>query len=211
MLCPRLPSRMSTKKDTDNPSTSREPMEELLGETLFTNVQGDKISTKMALKNKDLVGLYFSAKWCPPCRQFSPILKDFYKACAKEGRLEIIYISSDQSLSEFQEYYGTMPWLSLPEGSSPTSQIKTTLSQKLQIRGIPTLVVLDAKTGKFVTNSGREDVMKAQKSPLVAVEKWKAIDSVPIEEAIMQQGGQGGGIMSLFTYILKNPISIFAM
>jgi nucleoredoxin len=208
------PNTMSTKKELDTPKTAMEPMEELLGETLFINVKGDKISTKKALQGKDFVALYFSAKWCPPCRQFSPILKDFYKACADKGKVEIVYISSDHSLNEFKEYYETMPWMSLPEGLGATAQIKNTLSQKLQIRGIPTLVVLEAKTGKYVTNGGREDVMTTNGNPrdrgVAVIEKWKATEAVPLEQANLQQGGSFG-IMSLVKYILKNPMAIIAL
>jgi thiol-disulfide isomerase/thioredoxin len=28
---------------------------------------------------QELVLYYFSAHWCPPCRQFTPLLKDFYE------------------------------------------------------------------------------------------------------------------------------------
>ena len=56
-------------------------------------------------------GLYFSAHWCPPCRLFTPILIDFYnKINEKEKKFEIIFISSDQSSQQFDEYYNTMPW-----------------------------------------------------------------------------------------------------
>ena len=51
---------MSTKKKVEKPKT---PMEELLGETLATNVKGAKTPTTTAFKDKDLVALYFSAKW----------------------------------------------------------------------------------------------------------------------------------------------------
>jgi len=27
---------------------------------------------------KEIVCLYFSAFWCPPCQNFTPVLKDFY-------------------------------------------------------------------------------------------------------------------------------------
>ena len=26
-----------------------------------------------------IIGLYFSAHWCPPCRGFTPVLSEFYK------------------------------------------------------------------------------------------------------------------------------------
>ena len=109
-----------------------------------------------------------------------------------------------------------MPWLSLPEGSGGSiSQIKNNLAQKLQIRGIPTLIVLDVKTGKFVTANARDDVSKASGSPEKGhevISGWKSVDPVPIEEAdFSQQGGGPSGIMGIIFYILKNPIYIFGL
>jgi len=34
----------------------------------------EKVTAEAALGGK-VVGLYFSAHWCPPCRQFTPVLK----------------------------------------------------------------------------------------------------------------------------------------
>jgi nucleoredoxin len=121
-----------------------------------------------------------------------------------------------RSIPEWEEYYGSMPWLSLPEGTAgATSQIKNNLAQKLQIRGIPTLIVLDVKTGKFVTANARDDVSKVagdNDKGLETIAAWKAVEPVPIEEANFNQGGGGpGGIMGIIFYILKNPIYIFGM
>ena len=38
-----------------------------------------KVNADEALKDKKFVGFYFSAHWCPPCRGFTPVLKDFYE------------------------------------------------------------------------------------------------------------------------------------
>jgi hypothetical protein len=46
------------------PETEKSPIEELLGGNLLTKVKGAKKSTATALKDKDLVALYFSANWC---------------------------------------------------------------------------------------------------------------------------------------------------
>ena len=51
-----------------------------------------QISAESALEGKKVVAFYFSAHWCPPCRAFTPILKDVYDAYAKEfGDLEIYF------------------------------------------------------------------------------------------------------------------------
>ena len=103
-------------------------MSSLLGDHLLTKVGGPKKPTGELLKDKELVLLYFSASWCPPCKAFSPVLMDFYKAISEKGKMEIVYISSDKSLQEFEEYFKKMPWLSIPleQGSAA---IKSNLAE----------------------------------------------------------------------------------
>ena len=42
---------------------------------------GSKSSADDLLKDKQIILIYFSAHWCPPCRGFTPVLTDFYKVC----------------------------------------------------------------------------------------------------------------------------------
>mmetsp|Transcript_29500 Transcript_29500/g.81081 ORF Transcript_29500/g.81081 Transcript_29500/m.81081 type:complete len:247 (+) Transcript_29500:82-822(+) len=193
------------------------PLVELLGETLIQDPKGKKtVKTVDALKNKDLVLLYFSASWCPPCRAFSPILKEFYKLGHKS--IECVYVSSDSNVDEFEGYFGQMPWLSLPvEG---TANIKNKLAQTMQIRGIPALIVLDAKTGFFLTDQAREQVTQAMKASdkkagaeeLIETTWKKETTAVPLDQAKFE-GGSGGpkGVMSIVMALLKNPAAIFAI
>ncbi|VDM12670.1 unnamed protein product [Wuchereria bancrofti] len=49
---------------------------------LFANIDLKKADGTVkkgsdALANKKVVALYFSAHWCPKCRQFTPVLKTF--------------------------------------------------------------------------------------------------------------------------------------
>lgn len=57
-------------------------------------------------KNPNLIGLYFSASWCPPCKTFTPLLTEFYNTAKKTcpDEFEIIFVSSDRTQEEFDGY-----------------------------------------------------------------------------------------------------------
>jgi nucleoredoxin len=86
----------------------------LIGPTLLHKKK--IMGTSEALSNKRLIAFYFSAHWCPPCRQFTPMLCEFYDHVneAMPTALEIIFISSDRDPSSFGLYYAQMPWLAVP-------------------------------------------------------------------------------------------------
>ena len=42
--------------------------------------------TLETLQSKDVVGLYFSAHWCGPCRAFTPKLVQLYNECNEQGK-----------------------------------------------------------------------------------------------------------------------------
>eukprot|EP00927_Polykrikos_kofoidii_P061114 TRINITY_DN559_c0_g1_i2.p1 TRINITY_DN559_c0_g1~~TRINITY_DN559_c0_g1_i2.p1 ORF type:complete len:157 (+),score=25.65 TRINITY_DN559_c0_g1_i2:61-471(+) len=112
------------------------------------------VTAEEALSGKTHIMLYFSAHWCPPCRGFTPQLAKQYSASAAEKNIEVVFISSDRDEASFNDYYGEMPWLALPFDARG---LKQSLSEKYEIRGIPSLVVLDGE-GNLVTANGRAEV-----------------------------------------------------
>jgi len=52
-------------------------MDCLTGQQLLKK-DGTVVSADSALADKKIIGFYFSAHWCPPCRLFTPALAEFY-------------------------------------------------------------------------------------------------------------------------------------
>eukprot|EP01092_Planopodium_desertum_P007218 TRINITY_DN2942_c0_g1_i2.p2 TRINITY_DN2942_c0_g1~~TRINITY_DN2942_c0_g1_i2.p2 ORF type:complete len:182 (-),score=19.64 TRINITY_DN2942_c0_g1_i2:53-574(-) len=138
-------------KDDSWPSGNK--MKAKFGPVLL-DPKGNKIDTAKALGGK-IVGVYFSAHWCGPCRQFTPALASFYNSAVKSGKkFAIVFCSSDKDTASFKEYHGSMPWYALPFGDSKIRDLSTSYA----VRGIPTLVILN-KDGDEITRDGRSDVM----------------------------------------------------
>lgn len=92
------------------------PIATLLG-AVVQNGSKDEIQVSSFSGEGKVIGLYFSAHWCPPCRAFTPKLADFYKNFKQSPRgdeLEIVFVSSDKTQTDFDTYFGDMPWLALP-------------------------------------------------------------------------------------------------
>ncbi|WCJ38450.1 DC1 domain-containing protein [Euphorbia peplus] len=91
-----------------------------------------------------IVGLYFSASWCRPCRNFTPSLTEVYEQLSSKGdkfELEIVFISSDRDEESFNSYFTKMPWLAIPFSDGKTR--KRLKEELFKVRGIPNLVFLD--------------------------------------------------------------------
>jgi nucleoredoxin len=128
---------------------------EALGEEVISNTDGDTIQVSELRKPGKVLGLYFSAHWCPPCRGFTPKLIETYKAVKAAGKdFEVIFVSSDKSQPEFFEYYGTMPWLAIPQGDKR----KKLLDGLFEVEGIPTFVTIDGETGATINKDARGSV-----------------------------------------------------
>ncbi len=135
---------------------------ELLPEELL-DAKGKKVSQE-ALAGK-MVGFYFSAHWCPPCRTFTPRLVEFRDD--NKDEFEIVFVSSDKSPQAQMDYMKetNMKWLTLPHRSKAANKLKS----KYGIRGIPALVIV-APNGETITKDGRGHVSG---NPRGALASWR--------------------------------------
>ncbi|MCK4563413.1 MAG: redoxin domain-containing protein [Verrucomicrobia bacterium] len=163
----RLASPFAAKKAAEAataPPKAPDAIYKLFGDELRNNrkkkVSVDELSGK-------IIGIYFSAHWCGPCRKFTPELVEFHEKMTKKGKpFEIVFVSSDSSKSDMYNYVEEMdmPWLMLPYGDDH----KKSLSEKFGVRGIPMLVIIDAE-GNTITKNGRGEVSSQGAK---AFDKW---------------------------------------
>tara|TARA_B100000780_G_scaffold277092_1_gene247036 strand:+ start:271 stop:1944 length:1674 start_codon:yes stop_codon:yes gene_type:complete len=149
-------------------SLTKNPLFANIGNTLLRK-NSEQVNTASVLKDK-VVGLYFSAHWCQPCRQFTPLLAEKYKQLQKNGvPFEIVFVSKDDQ-STFMNYYQSMPnWLAVPNLFDNTGKTITTtpmgapvaitrLSHEYDVYSLPTLVLFDTK-GNMITDKGYERIL----------------------------------------------------
>jgi nucleoredoxin len=114
-------------------------MEELFGASLISKT--GPVPTSM-LQSCKYVLVYFSASWCKPCQAFTPVLDMLYDSVNSfDKEIEVIYISRDNTLEEFEEYYRKMPWLSLDFADSDR---RSMLKDRFGAKSVPSLFLLNS-------------------------------------------------------------------
>jgi len=104
-----------------------------------------------------------------------------------------------------------MPWHAMFPSytSSEDRNRQGRLSDMFKIQGIPSVVVLDAKTGNFITDNARAEVMQAGSDASLQkelVQSWLSKEAVPIDQAPFgSDGGSDNLIVRAIKYILTKP------
>ena len=125
---------------------------------------GSTVSRDTALAGK-IIGIYFGAKWCPPCQTFTPGLVNFRNANSEE--FEVVFASADYSKSD-QLVYMNNKLMEFPstECKTPGSE---SLYSKYGVTGIPSLIIV-SPDGSVISTNGRHEVTN---NPDGALAEWK--------------------------------------
>merc|ERR1711879_992842 len=99
----KMGSKQSKTKKSSN--SNQKSIKEILANVQLIKQDGSTISGSEALADKKKVLVYFSAHWCPPCRMFTPVLKEAYEDELKDKKIEIVFVSSDQNEQGAKSYF----------------------------------------------------------------------------------------------------------
>lgn len=160
-------SETEAEAEAEAPVVQSGPFIDIFGDVLLSlemvdeaHAQVHQHYTNEALAGKKVVGLYFSADWCGPCKQFTPDLVNFYNKMnarkGKQNQFEIVWISRCRTVDAFGQYFTHMNWLALPPNEAMGERGQY-LSDKYKVKGIPHLVLLD-EIGNVITLDGRNKI-----------------------------------------------------
>lgn len=125
---------------------------------LISSVSSKESEVPLSSLEGKIVGLYFSALWCGPCKQYTPKLVAKYKELLAAGhQLEIIFVSSDTDEESALKYFEQMPWTMVPFVDRET---EARLKESFNVNSIPTLVLLDSD-GTMLKSDATEIIMSA--------------------------------------------------
>lgn len=99
------------------------------------------------------------------CQQFSPQLTQFVSD--NQENISMIFVSADHSERSMIQFVASKPFLTL----GFNDPVRQSIMNILGVRMFPTLIIVDADTGKVLTRWGRLMVLN-EKAPGALVRSW---------------------------------------
>ncbi|CDJ68127.1 nucleoredoxin, putative [Eimeria necatrix] len=156
------------------PWPKKDPLQ-LLGDKLIDN-KGEAVDPS-SLAGKT-VGIYFSASWCGPCRNFTPKLSETVKKLRERGEpVEVVFVSNDRDEESFKNYFSKMDWLAVPFSRTATRALA---QDALGVRSLPTLIWVSPR-GEILTRRGVSAILRDGEG---AQFPWKEKPVRDIDEAL---------------------------
>ncbi|MDD7986457.1 thioredoxin-like domain-containing protein [Lentisphaera marina] len=110
---------------------------------------------KHGLENRGYILVYYSASWCPPCRQFTPILNKYYLENRKKQNFDVLLVCADRSEQAMLSYMKKMSFNAID-----FDKIRSSGLGQYSGRGIPNLTVFD-NSGNVVLDGRKMHAMEA--------------------------------------------------
>lgn len=149
--------------------------------------EGGAVRAVDVLRDANYVLVYFSAHWCPPCRDFTPLLKNFYEQHHAKKNFEIVFLSFDKSEKEMRNYFKTEHgnYYCLPYKDAKT--MSRVWMDTYGFTTIPTLLLFyNHHPRKLITRRGREMV---ESDPAAENFPWEGADNVAPPSSIVALSG----------------------
>ena len=158
------PSATATAAENSPSEKVKSGLVEELATAKFLGRQSD---VRAQLEGK-IVGLYFTASWCGPCKAFSPELVRFRDENSDD--FAFVVVSLDTEL-EAQSKYAEVSKLNAPE-IRLDDPLTATLIERYDAHGIPRLVVFSS-TGDLVLNNGCSEIRcTLETTPAQPTDRW---------------------------------------
>lgn len=142
-----------------------------------------------------MIGLYFSAGWCPDCITATPLVEKVIMTSKSDEHnkkwIDVVYISSDQTEDNMKKFK-PKTFLEIPYSHNEeriklkkffgTCAMKELNDCQMTIkdrkRGIPTLILINPITGRIYTENGIDIIEKYHHSTTSMIQdEWKSLIS----------------------------------
>lgn len=105
-----------------------------------TTISNNLLPKKLSEIKSDFTLIVFGASWCQKCREELPKIEQSYSKW-KANNVEVVFISLDESVSEFENFTNSFPFLVYCDYKKWNS----TVVKDYYVFGTPTLFLLDKK------------------------------------------------------------------